>query len=45
MMKTITNWSRKENLDGKEITVKGIVSVFNDKIQIVVNDLKNIRIK
>lgn len=35
----------KENLDGKEITVKGIVSVFNDKIQIVVTDLKNIRIK
>lgn len=35
----------KENLDGKEIVVKGVVSVFNDKIQIVVTDLKNIRIK
>lgn len=35
----------KENLDGKTIVVKGIVSVFNDKIQIVVTDLKNITIR
>jgi hypothetical protein len=40
-----TNLSIKENLDGKNIVVKGIVSVFNDKIQIVVTDLKNITIK
>jgi hypothetical protein len=34
----------KENIDGKSIIVKGIVTVFNDKIQIVISDLKNISI-
>lgn len=33
-----------ENLDGKSIVVKGVVSLFNDKIQIVVTDIKNIKI-
>ncbi len=34
----------KENLEGKTIVVKGIVSVFNEKIQLVITDLKNIKI-
>ena len=34
----------KENLEGKTIVVKGIVTVFNDKIQLVIADLKNISI-
>lgn len=40
-----TNLPIKENLDGKNIIVKGVVSVFNDKLQIVIVDLKNIQIK
>lgn len=39
-----TNLPIKENLEGKNIAVKGIVTVFNDKVQIVVSDLENLRI-
>lgn len=35
----------KGDLTGKTITVKGLVSIFNEKIQIVITDIKNILIK
>lgn len=35
---------QKENLDGKNIEVKGVVTLFNEKVQIVVSDLKNLKI-
>lgn len=35
----------KNELNGRTITVKGIVTIFNEKIQIVVTDLKNILFK
>ena len=34
----------KEGLEGKVIVVKGVVSIFNEKVQIVVTDLKNISV-
>jgi hypothetical protein len=34
----------KENLEGKNIVIRGTVSIFNDRPQIVVSDLKNLRI-
>ncbi len=33
---------QKTELDGKKIVIKGLVSVFNEKIQIIVTDIKNI---
>lgn len=35
----------KEGLENREIIVTGVVSIFNDKPQIVVEDVKNIKIK
>jgi hypothetical protein len=35
----------KADIEGKTITVKGLVTLFNEKIQIVISDLKNIKIQ
>lgn len=34
----------KEEIDGKNVVVKGTVSLFNDKPQIVVSDVNNLKI-
>jgi hypothetical protein len=37
--------SQKENLDNKTLIVNGTVSIFNQKLQIVVEDIKQLTIK
>ncbi|MFN3851022.1 MAG: hypothetical protein ACK4NY_16420 [Spirosomataceae bacterium] len=34
----------KEEIDGKNLVVKGVVTLYNDRPQIVVSDLKNLQI-
>ena len=34
----------KDGLEGKTIVVKGVVSLFNEKVQIIVTDIKNITV-
>lgn len=34
----------KEEIDGKDVVVKGTVSLYNDKAQILVSDVNNLKI-
>lgn len=34
----------KEEIDGKNLVVKGVVTLYNDRPQIVVSDIKNLQI-